>query len=69
MMLSIDSKNQVYIGLRPVTMEELRKQVAEELERTPELRILVRADKRVEYKTCKELMIACGEVGAGAPGL
>ncbi len=64
MMLSIDANNQVYIGTAPVTTEELKVEIDRELELNPELRILIRADQRVEYKTCKDLMIACGEVGA-----
>ena len=38
--------------------------VESELELNPDLRVLIRADQMVEYKTCKEIMIACGEVGA-----
>lgn len=64
MMLSIDANNQVYIGLRKVTIEELQEEVDVELTANPELRILIRADRRVEYKTCKDIMKACGEVGA-----
>ncbi len=64
MMLSVDVNNQVYVGTTPVTIEELKVQVDEELTANPELRILIRADKRVIYKTCKDIMIACGEVGA-----
>lgn len=64
MMLSIDENNQVYVGLNPVDMETLTSEINMELDRNPELRILIRADKRVEYKTCKEVMLACAEVGA-----
>jgi len=64
MMLSIDANNQVYIGTRPVTISELKDEVDVELTANPELRILIRADRRVEYKTCKDIMRACGEVGA-----
>ena len=64
MMLSIDANNQVYVGTTPVSIDELKIQVDTELNNNPELRILIRADQRVEYKTCKDIMIACGEVGA-----
>ncbi|MDF7806826.1 biopolymer transporter ExbD [Pontiellaceae bacterium B12219] len=64
MMLSIDANNQVYVGTSPVTIEELKDMINVELDLNPELRILIRADKRVEYKTCKDIMIACGDVGA-----
>ncbi|MDF7826022.1 biopolymer transporter ExbD [Pontiellaceae bacterium B12227] len=64
MMLSIDANNQVYVGTTPVSVEELKVQIDTEMNLNPELRILIRADQRVEYKTCKDIMIACGEVGA-----
>ncbi len=64
MMLSVDANNQVYVGTAPVTIEELQAEVEKELDLNPELRILIRADRRVEYKTCKDIMRACGEVGA-----
>jgi biopolymer transport protein ExbD len=64
MMLSIDANGQIYDGTSPVTINELKPMIVDELDMNPDLRILVRADRRVEYKTCKDLMIACGEVGA-----
>jgi biopolymer transport protein ExbD len=64
MMLSIDANGQIYDGLAPVTINELKPRIVEELDINPDLRILIRADRRVEYKVCKDLMIACGEVGA-----
>jgi biopolymer transport protein ExbD len=64
MMLSIDANGQIYDGTSPVTINELKPMIVDELDMNPDLRILVRADRRVEYKTCKDLMIACGDVGA-----
>ena len=64
MMLSIDANNIIYAGTLPVTIDELKALIDGELNNNPELKILIRADERVEYKTCKEIMIACGEVGA-----
>lgn len=64
MMLSVDANNQVYVGTVPVTIAELKELVNAELDLNPDLRILIRADGRVEYKTNKDIMIACGEVGA-----
>jgi biopolymer transport protein ExbD len=64
MMLSVDANNQVYVGTQPVNIEELKVLVNAELDLNPDLRILIRADGRVEYKTNKDIMIACGEVGA-----
>ena len=64
MMLSIDANNQTYVGTQPVTIDELKVLIDGELELNPELRIYIRADQQVEYRTCKDIMIACGEVGA-----
>ena len=64
MMLSIDANNIIYVGTLPVTIDELKDLVETELDLNPDLRVLIRADQAVEYKTCKEIMIACGEVGA-----
>ena len=64
MMLSIDANNIIYAGTLPVSIEELKVLIDGELNNNPELKILICADERVEYKTCKEIMIACGEVGA-----
>ncbi len=64
MMLSIDANNIIYAGTLPVSIEELKVLIDGELNNNPDLKILIRADERVEYKTCKEIMIACGEVGA-----
>ena len=64
MMLSVDMNGQVYVGLRPVSIDELKVEVEAELDANENLRVLIRADERVEYKTLKEIMIACGDVGA-----
>lgn len=64
MMLSVDANNTVYYGTTPVTIEQLKALIDEELDLNPNLRILIRADERVRYETLKEIMIACGEVGA-----
>jgi biopolymer transport protein ExbD len=54
----------IYVGTLAVTIQELKTLVESELDLNPDLRVLIRADQVVEYKTCKEIMIACGEVGA-----
>ena len=64
LMVSIDSGGNYYAGMMTIELEDLRDLIAEELEINPNLRILIRADYRVEYEVCKKLMVACGEVGA-----
>lgn len=62
--LSIDADDNIYMNTQPVTIEELKEIINNELDQDPNLRIQIRADERVEYEMCKKLMIACGEVGA-----
>ena len=62
--LSVDANAQIYFGMVPVTIDELKEIISAELDLDPNLRLMIRADERVEYKTSKEIMIACGEVGA-----
>ncbi len=62
--LSVDANDQIYAGMTPLTIEELKEYISKELDLDPNLRIMIRADERVKYKICKEIMIACGEVGA-----
>ena len=64
LVLAVDANDQIYIGMAPVTIEELKEIISEELELDPNLRIMIRADERVPYKTSKDIMIACGSVGA-----
>ncbi len=64
MMLSVDANNQIYVGLSPVDLKELKSLITEELDLNPDLRILIRADERVEYKTNKDIIVACAAVGA-----
>jgi len=64
MMLSVDANNQIYAGIVPVTIAELKELISAELDSNPDLKVLIRADGLVEFGTNKKIMIACGEVGA-----
>jgi len=64
LVLSVDANDQIYIGMVPVTIDELKEIVSAELDLDPNLRLMIRADERVEFRVNKEIMIACGEVGA-----
>jgi biopolymer transport protein ExbD len=64
LVLTVDANSQVYYGMVPVTLEELKEIVSEELDLDPNLRIMIRSDERVLYETSKKIMIACSEVGA-----
>lgn len=62
--VSIDANGEYYLGMNPMTLPELTEQIKQELELNENLRVLIRADRRVEFETCKKLMIACGSIGA-----
>jgi biopolymer transport protein ExbD len=64
LVLAVDANDQIYIGMVPVSIEELKQRVSDELDADPDLRIMIRADQRVPYETCKGIMVACGSVGA-----
>ncbi len=64
LVLSVDANDQIYVGMVPVTIDELKEIVSAELDLDPNLRLMIRADERVEFRVNKEIMIACGEVGA-----
>ncbi len=65
MMLSIDADNKIYVGLEEMKdIDQLKERIKEEQDLNDEVRILIRADHRVQYKTCKDIMIACGDMGA-----
>jgi biopolymer transport protein ExbD len=64
MIVSVDANGQIYVDVTPVSLEELQNEVTTELDKNSNLRIFIRADKRVPFKTTKDIMIACGEVGA-----
>lgn len=64
LMVQVDNENRIYLGRQQVTLEELQAQIDAELDRNPNLRIMVRADGLVHYRTTKEIMIACAAVGA-----
>jgi biopolymer transport protein ExbD len=66
MMVSIDALGNyyAYTDPTPLKIEEMKDLIEQELDINPNLRILIRADERVEYEVCKKFMIACGDVGA-----
>lgn len=64
LVLSVNKEDEIFIGLLPRTLEELKEQLAIELEADPNLRILIRSGGQVKYKTNEKIMMACAEVGA-----
>lgn len=48
----------------PKTIDEVRDRIKLEVDADPKLRILIRADGSVKYKTNEKITMACAEVGA-----
>lgn len=62
--VSIDRNKQIFINMVPVTMDVLKSRLKDELEKDPDVRILIRADEQLPYEVSKEMMLACSELGA-----
>ena len=60
-----DSGNnaEIYMNLQVVTLEQFTAEIGGLFESDENLRVYLRADRRVKYKHIKEVMQACAEVG------
>jgi biopolymer transport protein ExbD len=63
-MVSVNKDDEIFFEQLNVTFEELKDYMAIELEADPNLRIQIRSDTTVKYKTNQKIMMACAEVGA-----
>lgn len=62
--ITIDADETIWMGMKPRTMEEISPVVEKERQRVPDLKIFLRADRRVKHKVVKDVMKACAEAGA-----
>lgn len=62
--ISVNKEDGIFIGPMPVTIDELKERMADEMEADPNLRILIRSGGDVKYKTNEKIMVALAEVGA-----
>lgn len=62
--VSIDKTEQIYVGSRPVTLDEFKTRITSELEADPNIRIFLRTDADVPYHVTRKVMRACSELGA-----
>ncbi len=64
--ITVTEEGGMYLGptSEEVTIEELAAHLIVEMEADPELRILVRSDKKVRYGANEKIMEACAEAGA-----
>ncbi len=64
LMITVTDDERFFLRLQEVPFEELTLKIQQEFEANPELRMLIRADGDVPYKTSEKIMKACAEVGA-----
>jgi biopolymer transport protein ExbD len=62
--ISVTADGQIYVGKKPVTLEEMKEILRPQVEEDPKLRIMIRADGNLKYKVNEKIMTACAEVGA-----
>lgn len=64
MQVSIDRTEQIYVGSTPVTMDEFKTRIADEVNTDPNVRVYLRIDQEVPFRDTKKVMKACTEAGA-----
>ena len=65
-MITLTIEGKMYVGptQKLVNLDELKEWIGLELETDEDIRILIRADRMVEYRDTEKIMEACAEVGA-----
>ncbi|MFZ5574185.1 MAG: ExbD/TolR family protein [Pseudomonadota bacterium] len=67
--ISVTQDGQVYLDTYPVTMDELRTQLAAAKAATPDLPVVIKGDTVVQYGRVMEVMDLLGQVGITQMGL
>lgn len=63
MEVSLQESGDVFIGLMPVTYEELGRRIRNDNNTIPGFRVYLRADSRVAHEHVQKVMMACAENG------
>lgn len=63
MQVSLQENGDIFVGLAPVTIEELSQRIRHDNDTIPGFRVYLRADSRVSHKSVQEVMQACAENG------
>ncbi|HKL20914.1 MAG TPA: biopolymer transporter ExbD [Tichowtungia sp.] len=65
-LITVNREGEMFVGPAAdrVTIDELKEEIAAELEQNEDLRILIRADRKTRAKENEKIMEACAEVGA-----
>jgi biopolymer transport protein ExbD len=64
LMITVTKDDEFFFRLQKVEFEELAIKIQQEFEANNELRMLIRADGDVPFKTNQKIMKVCAEVGA-----
>lgn len=63
--VNITAEGTIFSGQEPVTVEALKRLVAERVKQDPEIKVYLRADKKTPHKQVKAVMGAMAEAGVG----
>ena len=63
--VNVTADGAIFSGQTPVTVEELKRLVAERLKQDPDMKVYLRADKLTPHKQVKSVMGAMAETGVG----
>jgi len=64
LMITITADEKFFVRQNLVSVEDLQKYLADEINQNPKLRILIRADQDTKYKVSEKIMNICADVGA-----
>ena len=64
LMITITDDEKYFIRQNLVSFEEIQKYLADEINKNPKLRVLIRADQDLKYKVSEKIMNICADVGA-----
>ena len=64
LMITIAKDDKFFFRQEPVTLEELAIRLQENFKEDEQMRVLIRADGSIPFKTSEKVMKACAEVGA-----
>ncbi len=64
LMITIAKDDKFFFRQEPVTLEELGMRLQENFKEDEQMRVLIRADGSIPFKTSEKVMKACAEVGA-----
>lgn len=63
--VNILEDGKLFSGQEPVTVEQLKKMVAERVKSDPDMNVYLRADKKTPHKEVRSVMRAMAEAGVG----